>query len=201
MFKFDLQRFAEQDAQDEATETTQQPKTIIKEIKETVWDDEYVRGLRSENKDFRLKRQAAEEKLKAIIGLSKDEEITDDKVATYIQSNKSAAEAFEKANERLILAEIKSLDGYDSKLLSRLIDRSKLTIEESGEVKGLTEAVTELEKEFPQVKLAAKNTSGANPAGDNATDDEKLEADYKKALAAGNTALAVALKNKIYNKK
>lgn len=154
MLKINLQKFAED------TEPVQKPEATKEPAKETastpaqgkVWTDEYVQGLREEAKNHRLAKKAYEAKLRSLLGLKEDEEISDDRITQYQQSqSKAIEEAILKANDRLIKAEIKSLEGYDTKLVERLLDKSKLTINEDGTVTGLKEAVETLATEFPQI--------------------------------------------------
>jgi len=87
------------------------------------------------------------------------------------------------ANNKLIRAEIKNLDGYDTKLLSRLIDRSTITVDDSGEVSGITEQLASLELEFPMIKKQSASIGGANPPSGNATTKAQTEMDeLRKAM-------------------
>lgn len=60
--------------------------------------------------------------------------------------------------DKLITASLNALDGYNTKLLARLIDKSKITVDENGNITGLEEAVKAVSDEFPAVikKEAAK---------------------------------------------
>ena len=164
-----------------------------------VWTDDYVQHLREEAKENRIARKAAEAKLRALIGLKDDEDIDDAKITAY-QTTQSAlvTAALEKANARLITAAIKGLEGYDSKLVDRLIDKSKLTITDAGEVEGLTELIKTLETEFPQVKIST-HTPGANPPpAASTTETQQMQDAYDAAIKSGNTAMAIAIKNKLF---
>jgi len=167
-----------------------------------VWTDEYVQGLREEAKTNRLAKKNLETKVKSLIGLKDDEEIDDAKINTY-QANltKAQSEAIAKANARLLTAEIKQLEGYDSKLIERLLDKSKVTITEDGEVTGLKEAVEALEVEFPLIKKSGVPNNPANPPSSTVTEIEQAESDYAKAVKAGDTVTAIMLKNKIFSMK
>lgn len=71
---------------------------------------------------------------------------------------KTGADAHEDilklANQRLIEAELKGLQGYDCKLLSRLIDLSSVQVDSEGNINGLEAAVKAVEDEFPSVKIS-----------------------------------------------
>ena len=78
----------------------------------------------------------------------------------------------EKLNTRLINAEIDSLDGYNSKLLSRLIDRATIKVNDDNSITGLREAAMAVEKEYPTVRQAGREpVIPPNPAGDPFTSD------------------------------
>ena len=88
----------------------------------------------------------------------------------YAELEQKNAAIIAKAKESVINAEIKALQGYDNKLLARLIDSSKLTVDDSGKVTGLDEAVKAVEAEFPGVRIKEEKPHKPfipfNPAGD-----------------------------------
>lgn len=74
--------------------------------------------------------------------------------------------------DKLITASLNALDGYNTKLLARLIDKSKITVDDNGNITGLEEAVKAVSDEFPAVikKEAAKKPFVAiNPAQQTST--------------------------------
>ena len=151
------------------TTTPAAPKTF---------SEEYVKELREENKTFRQNKKAAEDKIRKLVGLKDDEDIDDSKITAWqTAQQKAITDKANLANERLIKAEIKSLDGYDSKLVERLLDKSKVTIADDGTVKGITEQLADLEKEFPVIKKAVA-ANPANPAPGAVLDE------YAAAMAA-----------------
>ena len=164
-----------------------------------VWTDEYVTGLRAEAKDHRINAKKYEAHVRTLLGLKPEDELSESMVATFQQNQQKAlTDTMKAANNRLLSAEIKSLDGYNAKLVDKLLDRSKVTINEDGTITGLTEAVTELEKEFPEIKVVGSTGGGVNPAGANGggkTELQQLEEDYKNAP---NLATRIAIKNKIF---
>ena len=170
-----------------------------------LFSEDYVKTIREEAKENRLARKAAEEerdnlalKLKDVIGLKPEDPLKDESITLYKENlTKNMNAALEKANERLLQAEIKSLDGYDVKLVSRLLDRSKVMIEEDGTVKGLKEAITALEEEFPQIRKGTQ-TGGANPPPNNATEVEVLEQKLKQAHKDGDALSIVSLTRQIF---
>ncbi|MGF9714985.1 hypothetical protein [Paenibacillus naphthalenovorans] len=185
----------QQDTNNQQQNNQQQTNTQKPEGK--VWTDEYVSGLRAEAKEHRLQKKQYEGHLRTLLELNADDEISESHIAAFKQNQQKAiSDALAKANARLISAEIKSLDGYDAKLVDRLLDRSKLTIEDDGTVKGLVEAVTELEKEFPQIKVTSSSGSGVNPGAQGGrTELQELEEAYGKAR---NQAERIAIRNKIH---
>lgn len=88
--------------------------------------------------------------LREILGVADGEDLGDikTKVADMKQKQESAAAS---ANDRLITAEVKALDGYDTKLLLRLIDREKITVGDDGTVTGVADAAKAVAEEFPAV--------------------------------------------------
>lgn len=89
----------------------------------------------------------------------------------------------------------KALDPTD---LAKFLDYTQLHLEESGEVKGLSEQITKLKETkgylFEVVKQANNNTP-TNPLDVRVTKD--IEEQYQDAIKNGNMALAIHLKNKI----
>lgn len=55
-------------------------------------------------------------------------------------------------NDCLVMAEIKSMDGYDPALVMSLLDRSKVTIDPNGVISGLQKAIEDLTNEIPAIK-------------------------------------------------
>jgi len=163
-----------------------------------VWTDEYVQGLREEAKTNRLAKKSAEAKLKTLLGLKEDEDIDDAKITAYQASlTKAQNDAIAKANARLITADIKSLEGYNAKLVEALIDKSKVTIADDGTT-NVKELVAALEVEFPQIKVGKVVTPPGNPPPSDLSEVQQLEAEYNAAMKKGDMPTAVALKNKLF---
>jgi len=187
------------------SQTEQNVTTEVKAPEPKLFSEDYVKTIREEAKEHRLARKAAEEerdnlalKFKDVIGLKPEDPLKDESITLYKENlTKNMNTALEKANERLLQAEIKSLDGYDVKLVSRLLDRSKVMIEEDGTVKGLKEAITALEEEFPQIRKGTQ-TGGANPPPNNATEVEVLEQKLKQAHKDGDALSIVSLTRQIF---
>lgn len=171
------------------------------------FSEDYVKTVREEAKENRIARKAAEQeviaikaKFKSLIGLKDTDDLNDDALTKY-QSRQAEqlTVAMQKSNARLIQAEIKSLNGYDTKLVDRLLDKSKIKIDDDGNITGLKEAVEALAVEFPQIKVAQATQGGVNPPpGNNKTELEQTQEAYTIALKAGRTAEVIALKNKIF---
>jgi len=198
MVKINLQRFAEADGEEDAT-----PKQKLGKV----WTDDYVAQLREEAKNHRIAKKQYESMLRKIMSLKDDEEINEDKVKRYTESQNAILNAnVTKANQRLIAAEIKGLAGYDQKLVDRLIDRTKLSVAEDGSVVGLADAMKLLEAEFPQVKVGKPAPSApqtpppgsANPPPNDISEMGQLEAAHADAMKAGKTAEAISLKNRMF---
>lgn len=127
---------------------------------------EYVKALREEAKNYRLRASGTEKAVRAALGLKEDEDLGD--VAQRIAAKESAA--LKTANDRLIAAELKGLEGYDHKLLAKLIDLSAVKVDEQGNVTGVKEAAEAAAKEYPVVLKEPPPVdpkvpgSGGNPA-------------------------------------
>lgn len=171
------------------------------------WTDDYVQALREEAKTNRLAKKALEQKIRAVLGLKDDEELSDSRIDAFkVANEKAISDAMAKANERLIAAEIRGATEYNTKLAEKLIDRSKIAVDENGNVIGVKEALAALEIEFPEIKKGGNQSgaSGANPPNQSGVNEaDKLKGDYDDAIKAGRLADAIAIKNKIFelNKK
>lgn len=171
------------------------------------FSEDYVKTLREESKENRIARKTAEEKAAALeskfrklIGLKDTDEINDERIGLFLtKQTESATEAIKKANEKLIQAEIKGLAGYDPKLVNRLIDKSKITVDESGTVTGLKEMVEALAVEFPAIKVVPEGGGFSNPAvPETLVGIEALKRDLADAQKRNDNAEIVALKNRIF---
>lgn len=93
-----------------------------------------------------------EKSIRKFLNLQDGEEIgdLDARLSAYAEQQDKAIKA---ANDNLITASIYQLQGYDTKLLAKLIDRSGITVSPDGTVVGLTEAVKAVETEFPAVVI------------------------------------------------
>lgn len=150
-----------------------QPQPTTPQGEETkVYSADYVKALREEAKGHRLKATGYEKSLRTALGLKDDEDIGD--IGQRLAAREAAL--LKAANDRLIAAELKALDGYDHKLLSKVIDLSGVKVDEQGNVTGVKEAAEAAAKEFPAVKLGTKQPyvppnpgpTGGNEANPNA---------------------------------
>jgi len=164
------------------------------------FSEDYVKTLREESRDHRIKAKGYESKLKEVLGLTPDADLSDlDNVIKGFKQNSenTIKNAIAKANERLVSAEIKSKTDYDPKLVERLLDKSKLTIEEDGTVKGLDEALIELEKEFPSIRKITNNGGGVNPANNDGNSKSEVELLQEQLKNTTDLAQRISLRSKI----
>lgn len=151
--------------------------------------EDYVKTLRGEADGYRTTAKAHESTLRQVFGVKDDEELGDvNKRFTAFQESLTAQQAktLETANNRLIQAELRSLEGYDTKLLAKLIDLSDVKVDEQGNVKGTKEAAEAAAKEFPAVKLTQKQYAPLNPAGnDTGTENNPFAKDSFNLTAQG----------------
>lgn len=150
------------------------------------FSEDYVGSLRREAAGYRTTAKTYESTLRTVLGLKEDEEIGNlgARVTAWQQAQQTAANnAIAKANQRLINAEIKSLEGYDQKLLAKVIDLSNVKVDEQGNVTGVKEAAETAAKEFPAVKAIQRLPYvPINPAG---TTPEKAENQKMNDLIRG----------------
>lgn len=134
-----------------------------------VFTEDYVGELRRESAGYRTTARTYEAALRKALGLKDGEELGDlDGRLTACQQaqQKQLNDVLGAANQRLICAELKSLEGYDHKLLAKVIDLSGVKVDDQGAITGLKEAVEAAAKEFPAVKAAPRSQYvPPNPAG------------------------------------
>ncbi len=167
MLKIHIQLFAESDggAPAEPAATPEGSKTF---------SEDYVKALRGESAGYRTRAKAAETALREVLGIGDAEPLGDlsARLTAYRDArNKAQAAAVQKVNDRLIGAAIRALEGYDTKLLEKLVDRSKLSVGDDGTVTGLEEAAKAVAEEYPAVKKTtlpkfSRGTPGLTEMGD-----------------------------------
>ncbi len=119
------------------------------------YTEDYVSALRGESAGYRTCAKSYETALRTVLGVKDGEELGDlnARLATYQQnSNQAQAATVQKANGLLIKAEMRALDGYDHKLLSKVIDLSGVKVSDDGTVTGLKEAAEAAAEEYPAVR-------------------------------------------------
>lgn len=155
--KPNIQLFAEPDP-DPAGEPPKAGKT---------YSEDYVGTLRGESDGYRTRAKSYEGALRNILGLEESEELGDinSRLTAHQQAQtREKEEMLSKGNLRLIMAELKSLPGYDHKLLTKVLDLKQIKVDDSDTVVGLKEAVIAAEKEYPAVKLKTGQYAPENPA-------------------------------------
>lgn len=186
---------------EEIKEEILEPNQDIQEDKILI-DKKYITKLRDEAKTNRVQAKENEKLLREALGLTEDESISDwkEKISSVKKSNEDKInETMSKTKELLLGAAIKNLDGYDTKLVAKLLDRSTLEINDAGDIIGLTEAVEKLSEEFPTIKKVIMPNMSTNPASNQPNELQVLQEQLNQARQAGNTTMVVSLKNKIFN--
>jgi hypothetical protein len=191
---------------DEEIIETVEPKTQTQVITKTqvdgkVWTDEYVKTLREEAKESRLAKKALENTLRKLIGLNDGDELNAEKITQYEGSQaQRITEAITKANDRLVMAEIRAQQGYNTKLAEKLIDKSLIKIDDDGNVTGVVEALTALAVEYPEIVKKGNTPPSANPPNVDTppTDIDKLTLQHAEAIKNGRLGEAIALKNQLF---
>lgn len=151
----------EKEVQEIRTETSlEQSKEDVPEI------DSELSSKETENK-----LSMYENALRDLLGLQQNESF--DNLDERIKSHKDNLVAKNaQLNEKLIKAELKGMQGYDTKLLAKVLDYSGVKVADDGTVTGLQEAVAIAEKEYPAVVVK---------------EDSKPYAPYNPVDTGGNT--------------
>ena len=140
----------EVNAEPAVAEDTQTEQAAQNEVKENGGKGEFKEGIViTENE------KAYDAALRKLLEIPEGDELGDLETRITEFKEKTAA-ALNAAKEQVISAELRALQGYDTKLLNRLIDRTKLNVDDSGKVIGIEEAVKAIEAEFPAVVLKEK---------------------------------------------
>lgn len=175
-FKLNLQLFADGEA---GSETTQSQAEAEQEPSKT-YDEAYVKQLRSEAAKYRTKHkelektsktQQSEFQLSILKALGLNPDPNKNYESQIADLNTKVQETEKRANEKLVKAEVKSLSAslgiVDPDAAYQLIDKSGLKVEDSGDVKGVKEALEALIKAKPYLKKTGITAigGGSNPAG------------------------------------
>lgn len=175
-YKLNLQLFAEGEAGAETAQS--QTEAIAEEVK--TYDEAYVKQLRAEAAKYRTKHKELEKtsktqqsdfQLSVLKALGLNPDPNKNYESQISELNTKVQEAEKRANEKLVKAEIKSLSAtlgiVDPDAAYQLIDKSGLKVEDSGDVKGVKEALEALLKAKPYLKKTGITTigGGTNPAG------------------------------------
>ena len=183
MLKTDIQLFAEEGDPGEQNPTpAAAPAKTTKGNKGGTYTSDYVDSLRRESETYKTAAKQNEAHLRSLLGVSDDDALGDvgARITTFTATQQGAIDtALKTANDRLIAAELKSQQGYDTKLLAKVIDLSTIAVDENGNVTGVAEAVAAAVKEFPAVKLKGK--SGYSFTNPGAPDGEP---DYQTRINA-----------------
>lgn len=149
-------------------EETTEPKNSSQAQEDAkTFSADYVKALRDESKGYRQRATGTEKAIRTAFSLKDDEEIGD--IEQRIKARETSI--LQAANDRLIAAEMKGLEGYDQKLLSKVIDLTTVKIDDKGNVTGIKEAAEAAAKEYPAVKSSGTKSSFVppNPAAGSGT--------------------------------
>lgn len=153
-----------------------------------VYTDTYVHSLREEAKNYRIQGSVYENGLRKALGIKDGEEIgdIDKRISDRADAHQKELDDLKaQVNSYIINSELSKLiaDGYNEKLLLKVIDMSNVKIGENNTVTGLEDAIKAAETEYPEVRKTKPpyyaSGTGSSNAGN--TTDESL-ASFKKAL-------------------
>jgi len=164
----------------EQNEGTENKQTNEQEL----FSGDYVRALRKEAEKYRKERNGYADTIKSILKVD-DLDGLDGKVKAYTDSVQSElAAANNKVNDYIISQEIKRAlgDNYTAAAV-KLLDRSNIKVDD-GKVSGLTEAIAQLEKDYPEVKKtkADKLADGTGNDKIGKDDNDTAVKNFRKAL-------------------
>ncbi|HTQ70967.1 MAG TPA: phage scaffolding protein [Acidocella sp.] len=113
--------------------------------------------------------------------------------AKIAEANAKAAETMTKAQERAVTADLKvaarEAGAVDISDALKLLDRSKLKINDDGDVENAAELLAELKKAKPYLFGDAKTSSTAEPPRPKAGDGKKATEMTKEEYAAARAAM------------
>lgn len=157
------------------------------------FDEAYVKKLRDEAAGHRKKAKEFEEKLagasaetqkKILEALGIDPDPNKNAEQQIAEAKTKAQEAIDRANKRLIDAEIRDLakECKDVKLLLQVIDRSKMEVDDQDEISGVKEALEAAYKNYPLLKGEAGEVGGGSRPGAEGSGSANLAAAGKMTM-------------------
>jgi uncharacterized protein YaiL (DUF2058 family) len=175
---------------DSADKTQAQAQTVtVDDLQGQI--DAMQKALKKANKeaeDRRIKLEAID-KEKAEAEKAKLSEADKLKLAKD-EAEQKAKDAIAKANERLIKAEVKanSLNFIDADAAYALVDKSMITVDDNGDVQGVSEALAKLATEKPGL-LKSKTNPNLPATNPNATNNAAPTAAARRDFLYGNGPL------------
>ena len=186
-----LQFFADPDPTDPSN-----PQDPPKDPEPKVYDEEYVEKLRKENAKYRTKAKDLEttsqtaqqdlmKKVFETFGINPDPNLEFEKQLSL--ARQQAQEAEQRANDKLIRAEIKSIGAelgvVDPDVAYLLVGKDSLSVKEDGTVEGVKEALEKVITEKPYLVNAAPGEpprqSGYQPGSQQKGNDPKKKDAYE----------------------
>ena len=176
---------ADQDTNTNPTPATPEAPPATQAEQQT-FSAEYVSELRREAARYRTRATEVDTGLRKAFGLEPDADCSDMNALLTARDGQTTAKALEKANTRLITAEIKGLQGYNTALLERLIDRGSIKVGDDGVVTGAKEAAEAAAKQFPAVLTKTQSReqwAPKNPAAGDPPEKKPSEMTYDEFAA------------------
>lgn len=214
-FDVDLQLFAEEGGEPGSPGANKETEKPENKDSQKTFDEAYVRSLRDEAAKYRVKAKELEDRVSALpneitakvlkaLGLEPDPDKNFEKQLAEAQEKAAKAEAL--AKQRLISAEVKLVAAemglIDADAALALMDKTNIALDETGNVKGVKEALEVLAAARPWLKKSEAKPqvgSGTNPPGAGGADvnpwkKETFNLTMQGKITKENPALAARLR-------
>ena len=164
-------------------ETVEEKETNVEETSGKAQDQTEAQRNTERKEEISSNEKAYGDALRRIFNVADGEDLMelDEKITALEKHN---AGIIENAKNQIISPELKAFTGYDIQLLDRLIDRSKISFDESGRLIGVDEAVKQVETEFPSVKQ--KEHKPFMPANPESSFDTGKKMSLQEAMSYAN---------------
>ena len=154
-------------------------------------------------KDLKGQLTERDNQLKDLGAKAKDSETLSKQIAELQEANKQQKEQAEAATRNMAIdyalknALKDNKAKYEDLLLGKF-DRDKLKVKEDGTIEGIDEQLNGIKEGYKDLFEAPLAGRAPTATGGGLPPANPLQAQYDEAVKAGNTVLAISLKNKMY---